>query len=144
MNRVLNRNAQFVLAALIALGIAMAIGPVYAQEKPPDEGAAQMSVWMKKKLDYSQGILEGLAVGDFDMIAKNAEAMRSLSKFEGFVRGRSPGYRTQLQIFDEANKEILVQARRDNLEGASLGFAQLTMSCVNCHKQLRQPPPPSR
>jgi hypothetical protein len=58
------------------------------------------SFWMRKKLEYSQNILAGIATADFDKIVLNAESMRSLSKIEGFVRGRKPGYRTQLHIFE--------------------------------------------
>jgi cytochrome c556 len=109
-----------------------------AAEKEAPAADAEPSVWMRKKLDYSKEILEGISTADFDQIAKNAEAMRALGKIEAFVRSRTPGYRTQLQIFEEANAEILKQANRDNLEGTALAFTQLTISCVNCHKQLRE------
>lgn len=108
-----------------------------AEQKAP-AADAEPSVWMRKKLDYSKEILEGISTADFDQIAKNAEAMRALGKIEAFVRSRTPGYRTQMQIFDEANAEILKQANRDNLEGSALAFTQLTISCVNCHKQIRE------
>jgi hypothetical protein len=115
-----------------------------AAEQPPAKpiepkaDEQQPSFWMRKKLDYSQNILAGIATADFDKIVENAEAMQALSKIEGFVRGRTPGYRTQLQIFEDSNQEILYQAKRDNVEGAALAFTQLTISCVNCHKQLRE------
>jgi hypothetical protein len=96
------------------------------------------SFWMKKKLDYSQNILAGIAVADFDKIAENAEAMRGLSKIEGFFRRRTPGYAVQLQIFEQAVSEIVRQANEDNVDGAALAFTQLTISCVNCHKHLRE------
>lgn len=108
------------------------------EEKDPKNKEVPTSVWMKKKLDYSQNILSGLASADFDKIAANADAMQVLSKIEGFIRSRTPGYRTQLQIFEQANQEIIVQAKKDNVEGATLAFTQLTISCVNCHKQLRE------
>jgi hypothetical protein len=92
---------------------------------------------MRLKLDYSRNILAGLASEDFDKIAKNAEAMQGMSRFEGFIRGKMPGYRSQLQVFQSANEELVRQAQKDNVEGAALAFTQLTISCVNCHKQLR-------
>ena len=98
------------------------------------------SFWMKKKLEYSQNILAGVANADFDKIVQNAEAMRSLSKVEGFVRRQTPGYRTQLHIFEESADEIIRQGKKDNVEGAALAFTQLTISCVNCHKHLRAEP----
>jgi hypothetical protein len=109
-----------------------------AEQKAAPAADAEPSVWMRKKLDYSKEILEGISTADFDQIAKNAEAMRALGKIEAFVRSRTPGYRTQMQIFDEANAEIVKQANRDNLEGSALAFTQLTISCVNCHKQIRE------
>jgi hypothetical protein len=109
-----------------------------AAEQEAPTADAEPSLWMRKKLDYSKEILEGISTADFDQIAKNAEAMRALGKVEAFVRSRTPGYRTQMQIFDEANAEILKQANRDNLEGSALAFTQLTISCVNCHKQIRE------
>ena len=96
-----------------------------------------ISFWMKKKLEYSQNILAGITNADFDKIVVNAEAMRNLSKVEGFVRRQTPGYRTQLQIFEESADEIIRQGKKDNVDGAALAFTQLTISCVNCHKHLR-------
>jgi hypothetical protein len=129
-------------ALLVAIGTTL--GGAAVAQTAKTNGQAQtpaeqsMSVWMRKKLDYSQNILAGIANADFDKIAENAEAMRRLSKVEGFVRGRTPGYRTQLQIFEEATDEVIRQANKDNVEGAALAFTQVAMSCVNCHKHLRE------
>ena len=130
-------------ALLLASGMWLpAAGVAFSQEKePPAEGTIEPSIWMKKKLDYSQNILAGLANADFDKIAENAQAMQGLSKVESFVRGRTPGYRSQLDFFQEANAEIIKQANKDNLEGSALAFTQLTISCVNCHKKLRESKP---
>ena len=108
----------------------------YADD-PPSANQQPTSFWMKKKLEYSQNTLAAIATADFDKIIENAQAMRNLSKVEGFIRGQNLGYRTQLHIFDEANAEIIHQAKKENVEGAALAFTQLTISCVNCHKVLR-------
>jgi len=108
-----------------------------AQEKVGATKEQPTSFWMKKKLEYSQNILGGIANADFDKIVENAEAMRGLSKVEGFIRGQTPGYRTQLHIFEESVDEIIRQGKKDNVDGAALAFTQLTISCVNCHKHLR-------
>ena len=135
--------ARFELLAAGCLAIAGLFPTVCvrADEKPGGEPDHSTSFWMKKKLDLSQRILGGLATADFDTIAASAESMRNLSKVESFVRGQAPGYRTQLQIFDEANAEIIRQAQKDNVDGVALAFTQLTISCVNCHKQLREAKP---
>jgi|SRR5262245_15725529 len=122
-----------------AIAITLAFGPARCTQAndPPAANQQPTSFWMKKKLEYSQNTLAAIATADFDKIIENAQAMRNLSKVEGFIRGQNPGYRTQLHIFDEANAEIIQQAKKENVEGAALAFTQLTISCVNCHKTLR-------
>jgi hypothetical protein len=124
-----------VSCGIVALVVA---GTAGAQEKQPAGQDRQTSFWMEKKLEYSQNILAGIANADYDLIVKNAESMRSLSKIEGFIRRQTPGYRTQLRIFEDAADEIIRQANRDNVDGAALAFTQMTISCVNCHKHLRE------
>ena len=140
---------RFAVSLLAAVALAGAIAT--AQDKQPSEKKPQEprkliekiedknpSIWMKKKLDYSQAILAGIATEDFDKIADNARAMKGLGKFEAFVRSRNAAYTRQLQTFEDINDEILRQADNDNVEGVALAFTQLTVNCVNCHKVLRQ------
>ena len=107
---------------------------VWAQEGKEQE----MNFWMKKKLDYSQNILSGLATADFGAIGKNAESMARLGKLETFIRrSNAEEYRAQLRVFLAANKELTLAAEKKNIDGATLAFTQMMLSCVNCHKALR-------
>ena len=135
------------VAAILALPIAAAEDKKPVTKKPetkkvqkPDEktGDKSPSIWMKKKLDYSQNILAGITAEDYDKIADNARTMKGLGKFEAFVRSRNAAYTRQLQAFEDINDEIIRQADNDNVEGVALAFTQLTVNCVNCHKVLRQ------
>lgn len=102
-----------------------------------DEPAKKPSVWMRTKLEHSQKVLGALATEDYEAIADSAKAMNNLSELEKHVRAGTPGYRTQLQIFRYANEDLLKQAKKKNIDGCALAFSQLTLSCVNCHKSLR-------
>jgi len=139
-----SRILGLALAAQVTLYGLCASSPLHAQEakakqpaKTEKAGEQPTSFWMERKLHLSQQLLAGITAGDFDKVTTSAQAMKGLDKVEAFIRGRTPGYRTQLQFFDESLDEIIRQAGKDNLEGAALGFTQLTISCVNCHKQLR-------
>ena len=99
-----------------------------------------MSVWMKKKLIHSQAILRGLAMGDFEDVQYNAGRLKLLNRVEGFVRRKNPDYRAHLNTFSRVIAEIERQAQKKNIEGATLAFNQLTVSCVECHKTLRNSP----
>jgi len=96
---------------------------------------------MDVKVQESQLVFAALARADFDAIAQSTKKLKTLSALEGFVRRSTPGYRTQLRSFEFAVDEIQLQAKRQNIEGVALAFNQLTLSCVNCHKLLRHPPP---
>jgi hypothetical protein len=122
------------LVVLAVLSLSYAPGQAPAQEKPLRDA----SYWMKRKLELSQQVLEGLALADFDKIDKAARTMDTLNSIEKFVRGRNEAYRAQLEIFRYANASLVKAAAKENLDGATLAFNQMTLSCVNCHKQLRE------
>lgn len=145
MNRIL--CSLILTAAVQALSVAEAEDKKPPTKKPEAKEVQKPvekiddknpSIWMKKKLDYSQNILAGITAEDFDKIADNARAMKGLGKFEAFVRSRNAAYTRQLQAFEDINDEIIRQADNDNVEGVALAFTQLTVNCVNCHKVLRQ------
>ena len=104
-------------------------------KKPGDQDKA--SLWMKMKLTASQNILAGLTESDFDKVSVNAEAMRYVGYLEKWVRGTSPEYRRQISYFEFANSELIRQASEKNLDGATLAYNQLSISCVQCHKIVR-------
>jgi len=76
-------------------------------------------------------------IGASDAIAKNAKQMQGLAQIEEFVRGRNEDYRTQLKSFHFANRELIRMSEEENVDGAALAYVQLTLSCVDCHKHLR-------
>jgi hypothetical protein len=95
------------------------------------------SVWMKVKLRSSQNILRGLTLGDFDLIEENARRMNNFGRLEKLVHSRNAEYQTQLKFLEHANQELMRQAEKKNLDGATLAFVQLTTSCINCHRTIR-------
>lgn len=130
----------------VALSCLIGDAPLASGQDEPADKPAEVeakveqttSFWMQKKLEYSQHILSGLALEDFEQIGRSAQAMQRLGKIEAFVRRHDTGaYRTQFRVFQFANEELIRFAADKNIDGAALAFTQLTLSCVNCHKQLR-------
>jgi hypothetical protein len=119
------------LASLLVLAL-----PLRAQ----DEAAKRSSLWMRQKLAASQAVPKGLSAGDLDEVSKNATAMLLVEYLEKWVRADTPGYRTQLELFAFANRELIRAAREKNLDGATLAYNGLVVSCVNCHKIVRAVP----
>ncbi len=127
---------RWALAGVILLSVCNAAG---AADEPGQESTA--SYWMQKKMSYSEKILAGLSSGDFDAIEKNARAMGALNQMEKWVRGNVPEYtseyRAQLKIFQNADEQLMRAAKKENLDAAALAYFQLTLSCINCHKIVR-------
>ena len=97
--------------------------------------------WMKKKLEYSQAVLQGITMEDFDQVRKAATSMRRLSDIESFARrSDTKAYRAQLAVFERANDQLIAQAQAKDIDQATEAFTQLTVSCVKCHKHLRATP----
>ncbi len=133
------------IVLLACVGMLLPIAAMAQKEAPKAKQNAKkqgherpLSFWMEKKMEYTQDILRGLVSGDLQEVADKAEQMRVVSKVEGWIRGKKSGYRTQLQVFEFANNEILRQARGENLEGTTMAFQQLTAACVSCHKTIRE------
>jgi cytochrome c556 len=129
-------STRFTLAGMMML--ALLAGGVWAVAADPEPQPP--SLWMKKKLAYSETMLVGLVGEDFDQMAKSARSMNAMNQMEKWVRGTSPEYRTQLKIFQNANEQMIRMADKKNLDGAALAYVQLTLSCVNCHKVVRDRP----
>ena len=98
---------------------------------------AETAAVMRTKLAASQKILGGLAMADFALIRTNAATLVSLSGQRGWTALQTPEYglfSTQFRISSEA---VSKAAKGRDLDAAVAAYADLTTSCVACHKYLR-------
>lgn len=106
-----------------------------------DGEAHPTNIWMQLKLKHSQKIFTGMVEGDLLTVEDSAANLKLVNRLERFVKVKSTDYRTQLKLFQYANEEILKGAKENNLDRVTLGYNQMTLSCVACHKQLRKQSP---
>lgn len=123
------------LATLILMTATLAVHSTRGGNQ--DEKDKQSSIWMKQKLVASQNILGGLTKADFDAVRLNAESMLFVGYLEKWVRAETREYKNMMRDFEYANKSLIRASREKNLDSATLGYVQLTLSCVNCHKVVR-------
>ncbi|HEY8503049.1 MAG TPA: hypothetical protein VIL46_00605 [Gemmataceae bacterium] len=117
------------------------------EERPPTVAAL-----MRQKLAQAQKVLDGVAVGDFDKIRANAEALIKTSRFDLWTVYRTEAYDVYTREFRRAAEDLVKASRAKNTEAAALGYVQLTLTCVRCHKYVRDegvsrlapPPAPTR
>ena len=118
------------LALIMGMGVLLATTNGEQQEKPVD-------AFMHAKLAHSQSILEGLAVENYDQIAKSSQALTLLSEEAGWNVLQTAEYAHQSEMFRRNTKALTEAARKHNLDGSTLAFVQVTLNCVECHKHVR-------
>ncbi|WP_339731598.1 hypothetical protein [uncultured Gimesia sp.] len=97
-----------------------------------------VSKFMQAKLDSSKDVLEGLVTEDFDLIQKGTKKMIEMSNATEWQVVEGPVFAQQSAEFRNAAKEVLNYAKKKNLDGASLSYLHLTMTCIACHKQIKK------
>jgi hypothetical protein len=107
-----------------------------AQEPGTEERAA----FMRLKLQPAKEILEAIALEHYDGIVTNAERIRQLALDESWMVIQTETYRRQSDEFRRSVSLIADAAKNENIDGATLGYMQMTLNCVQCHRQLRRSP----
>jgi hypothetical protein len=107
------------------------------EQQPPTRQA-----FMRQKLEFSKLVLEGITLENYDMIAKNARALRLLSRAALWELPTIPNaeeYVIYTGEFQRLCDDLSKNAKAKNIDGATIAYLGLTMSCVNCHKYVRTP-----
>jgi hypothetical protein len=133
-------NAYFgrvplILALLLALPIVGGRGEEPKKKEKEKDKAAEL---MRKKLKHSQLILEGVAVGDFKKISESADELVLISRDAEWAAIKTPRYEIFSNQFRDNADDLMKKAKDKNLDGAALAYVDLTLTCVKCHKYVRE------
>lgn len=120
---------RFLMVAVGMLGIVLLAGQ--AREPRKDDR-------MQRKLANSQKVLEGIAIGDFKVIEKHAEELLQISKEAGWKVLKTADYELYSSDFRRHAERLMKNARDKNLDAAALTYVELTLTCVKCHKHVRE------
>ncbi|MBY0524552.1 MAG: hypothetical protein K2R98_14200 [Gemmataceae bacterium] len=125
------KNLSFLASALVA-ALAIPVLNGHAQE-----GKAVKALMMRK-LENSQKVLEGVALNDFDRVAKHADELITISKATDWKVMKSPQYELYSNEFRRNAETLVQQAKNKNTDGMALAYVELTLNCVKCHKHVRE------
>ena len=92
---------------------------------------------MRQKLVHAQRVLEGIATENHSLISSNAQSLIKLSQARGWKLYDSPDYVRYSTRYKEAANALSDAARIMSVDGATVAYFQLTVSCVGCHRYLR-------
>ena len=125
-------RTKFVVVTLLAL---LSAGVIMSSAQNKKSRATKE--FMRDKLELTQGILEGLAVENFDLILSRSQRLSAMSQEVGWKVFENPDYEQQSIAFRRNVDALTKAAKNKNLDGATLAYVRATMSCVECHKYVR-------
>jgi hypothetical protein len=124
-------NPRYAIAGFIGV---LACLPGLAQ---PDE--AKPTQWfMRQKLTYAQGILEGVTLEKFDLVLTNAAPLRDMSMTNAFKRLGNPDYLQRITNFQMSVDALSAAAKQANVERTAKAYTKMTESCIECHRYFRR------
>ena len=93
---------------------------------------------MQRKLSASEDVLQGLVQGELPLVARAATELRDISRTDDWGQHRRDAVFSHFNIEFQRLSERLVQlAEQGNAEGAAWAHEQLTATCINCHRHVR-------
>lgn len=93
---------------------------------------------MRRKLAQAQKVLEGIAVQDFEKIAGGADELMIVSKQAEWRVVKTPRYELYSNEFRRTLDDMRRHAQAKNLDAAALSYVDMTLTCVRCHKYVRE------
>jgi cytochrome c556 len=110
-----------------------------ADEKKEPVGPRKIALknFMRKKLEASQKMLEGLVVEDFDLIRQGTKQAKGISAAAEFVVSDDPLYTQHADEFRRICDRLEKAAKEKRIDGTALAYMDLTLSCIECHKFVR-------
>lgn len=107
------------------------------QQKERDDGKTQLSIFMRKKLEASNQILEGLVTDDLTMVDQGAGKLLKMSDAEQWRASNDMMYMHHSREFRRSVEAMQNKAKKKSIDGVALAWVDVTMSCIRCHEWVR-------
>lgn len=125
-----------IAAAISIVATAVMLSWKNVSAAPAKTGGA-LSDFMRKKLDISSKVLEGLATEDAALIKEGASGLLEMSKAEMWNVIVDEDYREFNREFRGAVRKLNQAAENGNFDNAALQWFDAVKGCVECHKYVR-------
>src|SRR5689334_1942455 len=107
----MSRRYKILIAVFTVALAALVVQQVYAQ--------IRREQLMIEKLQNSQKMLEGIALGKFDKIEKHANELVRISKTAEWLANKQPRYQQFSNEFQQAAENVAAKARAKNMDGVT-------------------------
>jgi cytochrome c556 len=93
--------------------------------------------FMHQKLDASNKILEGLVTEDTELVRQGAQTLTEMSAAEKWKVSQNVMYLQFSKEFQRNAEKLVDAAKEKNLDRVALRWMDTTMSCIECHRFVR-------
>jgi len=131
-----------VFRGLFALVVAwLACMPCASWPAAAGEDEPTLREFMRKKLESSSIILEGMTTEDARLIRRGAKELLEMSLAEKWNVLTDEDYREFNREFRAAVRKLDEAAGRENFDNAALQWFDAVKGCIECHKYVRSQRP---
>jgi hypothetical protein len=123
---------------LASLGLVVGVTLSFSAEEVKLPVHPKAQAFMRQKLGYSQGILEGLVLEKYELVATNAVLLRNMNLTNVYFQLGNPGYKAQITRFQDAVDALKKSADSKELWPAYENYNRVAQSCLECHQQFRR------
>ncbi|QDV29858.1 hypothetical protein Spb1_17770 [Planctopirus ephydatiae] len=134
-------RARWMTGAFLLLALALTEGIYFRATTAADKEDQSLSAFMRKKLDASSKILEGITTEDSQLVVQGADALLAMSKTEIWNVLLDQDYRDFNTEFRGSVRKLRDAAEKGNFDNATLQWMDAVKSCVECHKYVRSQRP---
>ena len=120
--------------------VVIAVGILLTGFQEPQDIQKDTTPFMKRKLDSTFALVEGLAIEDYQKIAKGAQDLILFSQETDWNVIQTESYLRMSREFRESAERLRDSAHAKNIDAATLAYFEVTLNCVRCHKYLRENP----
>jgi hypothetical protein len=142
MNRSTIAKSLFATGLIVAAAVLCTVNADEDEKKTPpatpkEQSDQELKAFMRKKLDASSKILEGLALEDPALMKEGAQQLAKMSGAEQWHVFMDPVYRQLSNDFHRTANELVEAAEQGNTDRAALRWMDATLSCIKCHRYTR-------
>jgi len=130
------RSLTFICVFVVGVSW-LALREAGGEENASPEDAGDGRDVMQAKLSVTRNLLEAVATEDYAAMQKQAKELAALTRDAAWLVDRSPEYRRESVEFERSSFMLAEAAKGEHLAGTTLGFLNVTLSCIRCHKYLR-------
>lgn len=125
-------------ALFLAMGIGVCGGIVGAYHlHAQQQQRSQINAFMQRKLDLAKDMLEGLTTNNMNKVSQSAQGLNALSLESAWNVYTTEEYLDMSEDFRHSLSMVRNGAKTENVDRATLGYINMTVQCVECHRFLK-------